>query len=319
MGPPLQKTMKTQKKIILGTRGSPLALAQSKLFAESLQNRHPELEIELKKILTSGDRIQDRFLTQEGGKGLFVKEIEEALLRGEVDFAVHSLKDLPAETPPEFKIACFPPRLSTHDVLITRGEKTLEQLEPNAVIGTSSLRRSVQLKRIRPDLNFSMLRGNIGTRLRKLHEGQFDGVVLAEAGMIRLNIHQANTHRLAILPAPGQGCLAIEILIKNNELYEILKAFNDFNTERAVVAERRVMQGLGGECNLPMGVLGTVEGKRLALSAFIALPDGSRWIEESESGLATEPLKVADRLLEKFWEKGAEGIVEKIKNRTTDQ
>jgi len=300
------------KKLKMGTRGSPLAMAQSLEFAQSLQNKHPGLEIESVVITTSGDRIQDRFLNEEGGKGLFVREIEEALLKREIDFAVHSLKDLPADLPPDLSLPCLPKRLHYEDVLITQNGTKLADLPQGAKIGTVSLRRRIQLARRRPDFKFELLRGNIDTRIRKLGEGEFDGIVLALAGIQRLGVTGLAMEILPIVPAPGQGCLAIEIHRENHELSKMLEVLHDLDTQTAVVAERRVMKGLGGDCNLPMGALGQVAGDVLQLSACIASPDGEDWLEDRISGFPEEPIQLADELLDRFMERGAKSILEKI-------
>jgi hydroxymethylbilane synthase len=299
------------KKLKIGTRGSPLALAQTRGFIESLKERHTSLECEIVTIQTSGDRVQDRFWSAAGGKGLFTKEIEEALLRNEIDLAVHSLKDLPAVIPDGLTIACLPKRLTYEDVLLTRDGSDLNGLPPGATVGTASLRRRVQLKRRRPDLNFALLRGNIDTRIKRLKAGEFDGIVLARAGMIRLGLNVPAVP-VGMLPAPGQGCLCIEINIKNNELSKLLQSLHDIETELAVRAERRVMRGLEGNCNLPLGVLGEVEGPVLQLKAFLSSPDGGAWLEEEIRGPSRAPEALAEELLKIFFAKGARKILDSI-------
>jgi hydroxymethylbilane synthase len=298
--------------IILGTRGSALAWAQSSAFASQLEAHHPGLKVELKKILTSGDRIQDRFLSEVGGKGLFVKEIEEALLGGEIDFAVHSLKDVPAELAPGLEIAIYPRRLDPQDVLIAAGKKNLSELPNQARIGTSSLRRRLQLAKLRPDLQFEMLRGNIDTRLRKLQEGAFDAIVLAKAGLRRLGVDLGQAVDLPIVAAPGQGTLAIETRASDAKLKGLLAALHHEPTALVSSAERRVMKALGGGCHLPLGVYGEIQGENLNLTVFLAAPDGSRWIEESATGSASEPLEVADRLLDLIEVAGGKQILKTL-------
>ncbi|HKY62150.1 MAG TPA: hydroxymethylbilane synthase [bacterium] len=285
------------ERLILGTRGSALAWAQSSAFAAALEARHPGLKVELKKILTSGDRIQDRFLSEVGGKGLFVKEIEEGLLREEVDLAVHSLKDVPAELAPGLEIAIYPQRLDSEDVLIAASRKSLAELPPRARVGTSSLRRRLQLARLRPDLSFELLRGNIDTRLRKLDEGAFDAIVLAKAGLRRLGVDLSRAVDLPIVAAPGQGTLAIEARAGDRRVKDLLAPLHHGPTETVSLAERRVMKALGGGCHLPLGVYGEIRGDRMKLKAFLAEPDGSRWVEEEVDGAAAEWDKVADELL----------------------
>ncbi len=300
------------RRLILGTRGSPLALAQSRRFAEELKAAHPGLEVDFQTITTSGDRIQNRFLAEVGGKGLFVKEIEDALGTGDIDLAVHSLKDMPAVLPEGLEIACYPRRKSPRDVMIAREGSDWPALPPGAKVGTSSLRRRLQLGRLRPDLNFELLRGNIDTRLRKLESGDYDAIVLARAGMERLGLDVARAVDLPIVPAPGQGTLAIEIRSADRELRELLAALHDPETERVSLAERRVMRELGGSCNLPLGVYGEIAGGVLRLQAFLASPDGAKYIELEGGGSAEAPIEAADRLVEEIWRLGGREILAAI-------
>ncbi|HCU24057.1 MAG TPA: hydroxymethylbilane synthase [Deltaproteobacteria bacterium] len=300
------------RKLLMGTRASPLALAQSRAFAEALQAQHPGLKVELKKITTSGDRIQNRFLAEVGGKGLFVKEIEEQLLEKKIDFAVHSLKDMPAQLPEALALGCLPERLDFEDVLVTRDGRGLAELGENARLGTSSLRRRLQLQTLRPDLRFAMLRGNIDSRLKRLEQGEFDGIVLAKAGMRRLGLELSRAKILPIVPAPGQGTLAVEIREQDSELREWLRPLHHEDTERISVAERRVMRELGGSCNLPLGVLGAIHQQELKLLAFLATPDGSRSLTAEAEGVADEPLRVAEALVEKIWDQGGRQIVDAL-------
>lgn len=302
----------TRRKLILGTRGSPLALAQSKRFAEELQAAHPGLEIAFQTITTSGDRIQNRFLAEVGGKGLFVKEIEDALQAGEIDLAVHSLKDMPAVLPEGLEIGCFPRRKSPRDVLITLEGVSWKELSQGAKIGTSSLRRRLQLQRLRADLGFEMLRGNIDTRIRKLEAGDYDAIVLAKAGMERLGVDLSRAVEIPIVPAPGQGTLAIEIRSADTELRELLGVLHDPQTECVSQAERRVMRELGGSCNLPLGVFGEIVGDELRLEAFLANPDGTRYLEAKIVGEAKSPLDAAGGLVEEIWRQGGREILAAI-------
>lgn len=296
-------------KIILGTRGSALALAQSQNFAKTLQACHPGLEVELKTIVTSGDRIQDRPLDQVGGKGLFLKEIEAALLNQEIDFAVHSLKDVPAQLPKGLMIACYPERLSSSDLLITQTGLTLAELPPNAKIGTTSLRRRVQLKRLRPDLHFEILRGNIDTRLKRLQQGDFDAIVLAKAGLLRLGIDLQNTYELPILAAPGQGSLAIEIRAEDEDMKNLLKPLHHLNSAIVNEAERQLMQRLEGDCNVPFGVCAKIENSEIEMNAFLSDNEGKTWIAANLSGPLADYREIADRLGDMMWKQGAEALV----------
>ena len=300
------------RNLTLGTRGSPLALAQSGLFAAELKALHPGLEIETKTITTSGDRIQNRFLSEVGGKGLFVKEIEDALVAGEIDLSVHSLKDMPAVLPEGLEIGCFPRRRSPADVLITTAGLTWQGLSEGARIGTSSLRRRLQLQRLRPDLRFEMLRGNIDTRIRRLEEGGFDGIVLAQAGMERLGLGLAKAVPLPIVPAPGQGTLAIEIRAADSKLIPLLAPLHHHETQQCSLAERWLMRELGGSCNLPLGVFAELKGSELRIQIFLASPDGKTSMELSTTGSAEDPIALAKELLEEIWEAGGRKILDEI-------
>lgn len=229
-------------------------------------------------VTTTGDRIQDRALNEIGGKGLFIKEIEEALLDGSADAAVHSLKDVPAELAPGLALACIPLREDARDVIKTRTGCRFEELPPGAKVGTSSLRRVVQLRALRPDLQYVPLRGNVDTRLRKCEQGEVDAVVLAMAGMKRLGFEGRYTHAFTpeqSLPAVGQGALAIEIRSTDQQLKSVLQALNDPDTELAVAAERGVMLAVEGSCQVPVAGYALREGEQMWLRALLAEPDGS--------------------------------------------
>jgi hydroxymethylbilane synthase len=244
-------------------------------------------------VTTTGDRIQDRALNQIGGKGLFIKEIEEALLDGSADLAVHSLKDVPAELAPGLRLACIPKREDARDVIKTRSGVRFEELPAGARIGTSSLRRTVQLQRVRPDVTFVPLRGNVDTRLRKCEEGEIDAVVLAAAGLNRLGFQSRYTHVIeaeVCLPAVGQGALGIEIRVGDERIERWLAAVNDRDTELAVAAERGVMLAVEGSCQVPVAAYAVREGQTgLWLRALLAEADGSnqRALEERTTWPAT--------------------------------
>jgi hydroxymethylbilane synthase len=266
-------------KLIVATRKSALALTQSRQFIAELQARHPGLEIEELHVTTTGDRVQDRALSEVGGKGLFIKEIEEALLDRRADLAVHSMKDVPAELAPELAIACVPPREDPRDVVVTRSGCLFHELPAGAKIGTSSLRRRVQLAASRPDLEIVPLRGNVDTRLRRVGEGAVDAVVLAAAGLRRLGLAERASELLdpaECLPAIGQGALAIEIRAEDRALVELLAPLSDPETAIAVAAERGVMLAVEGSCQIPVAAHATREDGRLSLRAMLAEPDGSR-------------------------------------------
>jgi hydroxymethylbilane synthase len=262
----------------LATRKSALALAQARAYARSLGAAHAGLVVEELHVVTSGDRIQDRPLQDVGGKGLFVKEIEEALLEGRAHFAVHSIKDVPAELAPGLAIAAVPKREDPRDVLVSRGGEGLMELKQGARVGTSSLRRRTLLLRARPDLEVQVLRGNVDTRLRKLDEGQVDAIVLAAAGLRRLGIARAVEvlEPAVMLPAVGQGALGIECRADDGEVQALLRATEDPETRIAVAAERGFLAAVGGSCNLPVAAHAQRSGPEMLLSGMMADADGSR-------------------------------------------
>ena len=277
----------------LGTRGSALALAQARWVQAAVERLAPDRRVELVVIKTSGDRIQDRSLAEVGGKGLFVKEIEEALLRREVDLAVHSMKDLPAEIAAGLEIGAVPEREDPGDVLVARRASALADLPRGARVGTSSLRRASLLRSERPDLDVAPLRGNVDTRLRRLDEGAVDALVLAAAGLKRLGLSPAGAVRLdptRFVPAIGQGALAIET--RAGEAGELLARLDHAATHVAVRAERAFMRGVHGSCTTPLAAHARVDGNEIALDAVILSPDGSRAVRGARRGVAAD----ADRL-----------------------
>ncbi len=274
------------------TRRSPLALAQSRAFADQLRAGRPDLQLDELTVVTTGDRVQDRPLAELGGKGLFVKEIEEALLSARADFAVHSMKDMPGVVPPELCIACVPTREDARDVLVAPRYGTLSSLPKGARVGTSSLRRTVSLRAVRPDLDVVPMRGNVDTRLRKVDEGQVDGIVLAGAGLRRLGLFERATEVLdpdVSLPAIGQGALGIECRAGDEATIAHVRRLHDPITSLRVAAERGVLIALEGDCRTPLAAHATREpGGSLRLCAFVADPDGTR-IRRTE-GTAAWPL-----------------------------
>ncbi len=265
-------------RLVLATRRSPLALAQSRAFARSLEAANPGLTIEELHIVTSGDKTQDKPLQDIGGKGLFIKELEEALLDGRADFAVHSIKDVPAELAPSFAIVCIPAREDPRDALVARDGLTLAALPPGSKVGTGSLRRIVALQAARPDLVFEPVRGNVDTRIRKVHEGQFDAVVLAYAGLRRLGWEGRATDVISpdvSLPAIGQGALGIECRTDAVGAAAALAPLVHVETSVSVAAERAVMLAVDGSCRLPVAAFAVREGGEMYLRALLADPDGS--------------------------------------------
>jgi hydroxymethylbilane synthase len=261
----------------IGTRGSLLALQQSQWVRDTLMHRWPGLTVELQIIKTTGDKIQDVPLAKVGGKGLFVKEIEDALLAREVDLAVHSMKDVPALLPNGLIIAAIPAREDPRDVLVTRGVRSLKELPPQAKLGTSSLRRSAQVRALRPDLQVENLRGNLDTRLRKVEEGQYDAIILAAAGLHRMGWQARITQYLEpdeFLPAVGQGALGIEARADDDEVLGRLEPLHDPDTEVAVAAERSFLKELEGGCQVPIGGYARVTGEIVDFTGLVASVDG---------------------------------------------
>lgn len=267
-----------KQSVRLATRKSALALAQARAFVRELQSLHPDVVVEEVLLTTTGDRVQDRLLSELGGKGLFVKEIEEALLDGRADLAVHSSKDLPPELPPGLVLGCFPEREDPRDVLVARSGLDLMRLPPGSRVGTSSLRRRVQLSAARPDLSIQVLRGNVDTRLRKCREGELDAVILARAGLARLGLLDQVTQVLEpdlMVPAAGQGALAIEHRVGDERIHALVAPLSHLDTKIAVLAERATLRVVSGDCQTPVGAFAAREGDRLRLRGFLAEPDGS--------------------------------------------
>ena len=265
-------------KLVLATRRSALALAQSRAFAKTLVSSVPGLSIEELHVVTSGDRTQDKPLQDIGGKGLFIKELEEALLDGRADFAVHSIKDVPAVIADSLFLAAIPRREDPRDALVTRTGARLAELPAGARVGTGSLRRALALRGARPDLVVEPVRGNVDTRLRKVDEGQYDAVVLAFAGLKRLGLEGRATEVLepgVSLPAIGQGALGIECRRDDGRTAEALAAIVDAETSLCVTAERAVMAAVDGNCRTPVAAFAERAGDRLRLRALLAEPDGS--------------------------------------------
>ena len=297
-------------KVRIGTRGSALALAQAGSVAAAL--REVGAEVEIVSMRTEGDRRLSARLAEIGGKGLFVREIEQALSDGRVDVAVHSLKDLPAETPDGLELAAFPPREDPRDVLVARSDGGLGALPPGAVIGTSSLRRRALILAARPDLSVIPLRGNVDTRLAKLAAGECDGVILAAAGLRRLSLTPAHESALDVetfVPAVGQGILVLEVRAGDAAVGELVAGLNDPVTRTCALAERAYLGRLGASCNTPMAghatLVGLADRPRLLMTALVASEDG-RQVLRADSGGAPEDAEAIGRgLAELMLERGA--------------
>lgn len=288
-----------KRKIIVATRKSELALTQSRQFLAQLVAVHPHVEIEELHVVTTGDKIVDRPLSEIGGKGLFLKEIEEALLDGSADIAVHSLKDVPPELHPGLEIACIPEREDPRDALISRDGRGFDELPEGSRLGTSSLRRGVQLKALRPDLIVLPLRGNVGTRIRKCRDGEVDATVLAHAGLRRLGLENEIAELLSTersLPAVGQGALAIEIRSNDDELRRLLAPLNHDDTLWAVTTERGVMTAVEGDCKTPVAAHAERDGEEMRLRGFLASPDGDVVVRRERRAAWPTTLDVAFQL-----------------------
>jgi hydroxymethylbilane synthase len=266
----------TRRKFVVATRRSELALAQCRAYLKELEAKLPGVTFEELHVVTTGDQIVDRPLSEVGGKGLFLKEIEEALFEGRADFAVHSLKDVPPELHPELTIGCIPRREDPRDAVVTFDGRRLEELAPGARLGTSSLRRALQVRLLRPDLDVVSIRGNVGTRIRKCREREVDATILAQAGANRLGVTHELAHTLSVeecLPAVGQGALGIEHRADNLEAALLVAELTDSDTLIATAAERGVLGAVEGDCKTPVAAYAVREGDELWLRALLARPD----------------------------------------------
>lgn len=304
--------------LVLGTRASKLALQQSEWFQARVQEIVPDVTVTLIRIQTSGDKILDVPLAKIGGKGLFVKEIEEALLSGAIDFAVHSMKDVPTQLPEGLEILCVPPREDSRDALISRTGCRFHDLPVGALVGTSSLRRQSQFLHARPDLRIEMLRGNLDTRLKKLKDGQFDAIILAAAGLRRLGWAQEITEYLdpqLCLPAIGQGALAIEGRSDDQFVRSIVSRLTHQPTQIAVTAERALLHRLEGGCQVPIAAYATLTQDGVQLEGLVASVDGKTVIRDVVRGTSAEAQILGTRLAEQLLSRGADKILNEIYGR----
>jgi hydroxymethylbilane synthase len=301
--------------LILGSRGSKLALWQANFVKEKLE-RHHRIEVRLEIIRTTGDKITDVPLAQVGGtKALFTKEIEDAMLADRIDLAVHSLKDMPVQLPDGLTLAAIPPREDPRDALVARSGQQFAALPPGACVGTSSLRRQVQLKLLRKDIQIETLRGNLDTRLRKLSEGQYDAIVVAAAGLKRLGWQERATQFFApdeMVPAIGQGALALEARASDAELLQGLSFLRDPAAEATTRAERAFLARLGGGCQVPIGAHAVVDGDRLRLVGVVVSVEGERAVRGTSEGTAADAARLGESLAEKLLREGAEEILAAI-------
>ncbi len=307
----------TLKQLKIGTRSSALALWQAEWVKSEIEKRHPDLEVSLVKIKTTGDKILDVPLARVGGKGLFVKEIEEAMLCGDIDIAVHSMKDVPTEFPDGLGIHCITEREDPRDALISRGI-SFSDLPEGAKIGTSALRRQAQLLKARPDLQMVVIRGNVETRISKLETEGLDAVVLAAAGLKRLGFSNRVTEYLPLdlsLPAIGQGALGIECRLDDDKVMEAISFLNHTETSQAVHAERALLWRCEGGCQVPIAAHGEVRNEDLRLAGFIASVDGGKSVRGSISGPASHYEKLGIALAEKLLDEGAREILSEVYQR----
>jgi hydroxymethylbilane synthase len=297
----------------IGTRGSALALWQARSIARALCEA-TGVEPEIVIIKTSGDKFQQTSFSQIGTKGIFIKELEDALLDERIDLAVHSMKDVPTEMPEGLTIAAIGKREDVRDALLSSRGATLESLPRGARVGTSSLRRQSQLLHARRDLRMIELRGNVDTRIEKLKRGDYDAIVLAKAGLDRLglsgNISQVLPHNVS-LPAAGQGAIGIEARMADAETLRILAALEDSESRGAVTAERAALAGLGGGCQVPIGAWGRIENGKLALDVVVLSPDGMQRMRETDSGALEDAEAIGKRVAQKLRDGGAAALLER--------
>lgn len=304
------------RKIVVGSRRSKLALTQTNWVINQLKSFGLPFEFEIKEIVTKGDKILDVTLSKVGGKGLFVKEIEQAMLDGDIDMAVHSMKDMPGILPEGLTIGCVPEREDHRDALISKDHKKLSELPSGAIVGTSSLRRSAQLLIDRPDLEIKWIRGNIDTRLEKLKTEDYDAIILAAAGLSRMGwSKEVVTEFLepeVCLPAVGQGALAIECRENDHELLDLLAKFTDESTQLAVTAERTFLTKMEGGCQVPIAGFASVsDHNEISFTGLIASPDGKEVYKEQVSG--KDPKEIGEKIAELLTNQGAKALIDRVK------
>ncbi len=303
------------KKIVIATRGSKLALWQANHIRDSLQGRYPGLQVDLKVIKTQGDKILDVPLAKIGGKGLFVKEIEEAMQAGEADIAVHSMKDVPSELPDGLKLGIIPEREVRTDALLSVRFEGLDDLPEGAHVGTSSLRRQAQLLRLRPDLRITSLRGNLDTRVRKMEEGQYDAIVVAAARMVRLGLqttYMADLTPPDFYPALAQGALGIEYAEERSDLDELLGFLDHAPTRACVLAERAFLFGLDGGCQVPIAGEALLDGNTVTLTGVVGDVDGTGFVTRQRSAKVKDVETMGRDLAREVLDAGAREILDRL-------
>ena len=306
-----------KKTIRIGTRGSQLALYQAKKVKATLENIFPELQVELKIIKTKGDKILDVALSKIGDKGLFTKEIENELLDGSVDLAVHSLKDLPTKLPDGLKLGAVLERAEFRDALVSLNGKKIADLKPGDIVATSSLRRIAGLLKVNNQIIIKDIRGNVNSRLKKMEEGYCDAMIMAAAGLQRLGLEEYITEIIdpeVIMPAVSQGAIAIETRENDPEVDELMKKVNHTETWNTIIAERAFLAHLEGGCQVPLGCYSKIDNGILSMSGFVASVDGIQYIREDISGNIENGANIGVQLAEKMLKKGALDILNKIKS-----
>ena len=299
----------------IATRKSALALWQAEHVRDAICARHPGLDVELVTFSTRGDRILDTPLAKVGGKGLFVKELESAMLAGEADLAVHSMKDVPMELPEGLSLAAICRREDPTDALVSNVHQSLDELPTGAVIGTSSLRRQCQLRALRPDLQIEWLRGNVNSRLARLDEGRFDAIVLATSGLERLGFGDRIRQRLSadlLLPAGGQGALGIELRDGDDRVAALIAHPDDADSSTRVRAERALNRRLQGGCQVPIGCFAQLDGDRLRLRGLVGSLDGTNLLREELTGAADQPEALGEAVAERLLNRGADRILSEV-------
>ncbi|WP_096202789.1 hydroxymethylbilane synthase [Bacillus sp. FJAT-45350] len=303
------------RKIVIGSRKSNLALTQTEWVIDQLKQAGAPFEFEIKKIVTKGDQILDVTLSKVGGKGLFVKEIEQAMMDKEIDIAVHSMKDVPSELHEGFTLAATTKRVDPRDAFISNDHVKLADLPAGSIVGTSSLRRSAQILAQRPDLEIQWIRGNIETRLRKLKEENFDAIILAAAGLERMGWSKDIVTEFlepdVCIPAVGQGALGIECRSDDQEVIDLLQHINDDVTARTVAAERAFLYKIEGGCQVPIAAYSTLDGEDIKITALVGSPDGKTILHETMTG--KDPVELGQAVAGQLLEKGAKEILDKVK------
>ena len=300
------------KSIRVGTRGSRLAIAQTEIALAALRKAHPGAQFEVVTISTKGD-VDKRPLFTMDEKGIFEREVNEAVRKGEVDFAVHSLKDIPSDLSEDLAVACIPKRASPNDVLVNDKGQKLKELAAGSTVGTSSLRRAVQLAKYRPDLNVRPIRGNVETRVKKVISGEYDAVVLAEAGLTRIGMKDVIVERFGIrdfVPAPGQGAIAIVCRRDSRALAGMLRQIEDPRSRAEVLAERALIKKVEGGCRFPLGAVAVTSGDMITLYASVFSADGARNIKVKKAGRAGEPEKLGSKIADMLVKQGAMEMAE---------